>query len=256
MPPVTKSLGDGTQSVLLTVQILERLAAGNGPVSVSDLARDIGTSKSRVFRHLQTLVACDYVASPAASGEYQVGKKLLAFCRAISERYDLVTVAQPVMADLRSHFGHTVILSRVDPEGPVVLKTTDSESVITIAIRPGTVLPFEGSAQGKIAAVFAPAERRSGNTALARAYKKLAAEHPDELAAIARNEWSTGHIREGLFGLAAPVFARNGTVIATLALLDTRAMMGDDAGERKGAYLRNAARRLSHELDLAGIQSA
>lgn len=256
MPPVTKSLGDGTQSVLLTVRILERLAAGNGPVSISDLARDIGTSKSRIYRHLQTLAACDYVASPEAGGEYEVGKKLLAFCRSISERFDLVTVAQPIMADLRSHFGHTVILSRVDPEGPVVLKTTDSDSSVTIAIRPGTVLPFEGSAQGKIATVFAPAERRAGNGALARAYRKLTADHPKEFTAITRNEWSTGHIREGLFGLAAPVFARNGLLIATLALLDTRAMMGDDAGERKGAYLRNAARRLSHELDLAGIQSA
>lgn len=256
MPPVTKSLGDGTQSVLLTVQILERLAAGEGPLSVSDLAREIGTSKSRVFRHLQTLVACGYVSSPAANGEYQVGKKLVAFCRAISARYDLLTIAQPVMEELRRHFGHTVILSRVDPEGPVVLKTTDSESVITVAIRPGTVLPFEGSAQGKIATVFAPAERRSGNSTLARAYRKLATEHPEELAAIIRDEWSTGHIREGLFGLAAPVFAKNGALIATIALLDTRAMMGDDAGERKGAYLRSVARRLSHELDLAGIQSA
>ncbi|MGD1879046.1 MAG: IclR family transcriptional regulator [Kiloniellaceae bacterium] len=256
MPTVTKSLGDGTQSVLLTVEILERLAAQDGPVSISDLARDIGTSKSRIFRHLQTLVACDYVASPATSGEYQVGKKLLAFCRSINERYDLVTVAQPIMTDLRNHFGHTVILSRVDSAGLVVLKTTGSDSPISIGIRPGTPLPFDGSAQGKIAMAFLPAARRTGGTALARAYKALAASHPEELAAVTRHEWATGHIREGLFGLAAPVFARNGLLIATLALLDTRAMMGDDAGERKGAYLRDAARRLSHELDIAGIQSA
>lgn len=254
MPTVTKSLGEGTQSVLLTVEILEHLAAKDGPVSVSELARNIGTSKSRVFRHLQTLVACDYVASPATSGEYQVGKRLLAFCRSISERYDLVTVAQPVMTDLRNHFGHTVILSRIDAAGLVVLKTTGSESPITIGIRPGTTVPFVGSAQGKISAAFVPAAQRS--TALARAYKKLSAEHPEELDAVTRNEWAGGYIREGLFGLAAPVFARNRTLIATLALLDTRAMMGDDAGERKGTYLRDAARRLSHELDVAGIQSA
>jgi len=255
MPTVTRSLGEGTQSVLLTVEILERLAAGDGPVSVSDLARDIGTSKSRVFRHLQTLAACDYVASLATTGEYQVGKKMLAFCRAINRRYDLVTVAQPVMTELRNHFGHTVILSRVETAGLVVLKSIGSESPFSIGIRPGTPLPFEGSAQGKIAAAFTPAERRGNGTPLGRAYKKLATGQPKELKAIVRNAWATGHIREGFFGLAAPVFA-GGTLIATLALLDTRAMMGDDAGERKGARLREAARQLSDALDTAGIQTA
>lgn len=256
MPTVTKSLGEGTQSVLLTVEILERLASKDGPVSISDLASEIGTSKSRVFRHLQTLMACDYVASPAASGKYQVGPKLLAFCRSISARYDLVTVAQPVMAELRNHFGHTVILSRVDFAGPVVLKTLGSESPITIAIRPGTVLPFDGSAQGKISLAFSPPDRLTEHGPLADAHGRFANDHPQELRAVKQNEWATGHIREGLFGLAAPVFARGGRLIATLALLDTRAVMGDDAGERKGSVLRDAARRLSSELDIAGIRTA
>jgi DNA-binding IclR family transcriptional regulator len=256
LPTVTKSLGDGTQSVLLTVEILERLAAKEGPVSISDLAREIGTSKSRIFRHLQTLVSCDYVSSPASSGEYQVGRKLLAFCRSISERYDLVVVAQPIMAELRNHFGHTVILSRVDISGLVVLKTLGSVSPITIGIRPGTSLPFHGSAQGKISMAFSSPDRIAESGPLAEAHARFAKDHPEELQAVRQNEWATGHIREGLFGLAAPVFTRNGQLIATLALLDTIAVMGDNAGARKGALLRDAAKRLSLELDIAGIQTA
>ena len=132
MPVVTKSLGSGTQSVLLTVEILEHFAARKGSVSISELAREVGTSKSRIFRHLQTLVECGYVSSPSGSGDYQVGPKLLNFCRSINARYDMVSVAQPIMTELRNQFGHTVILSRVDASGIVVLNTLGSDSPITI----------------------------------------------------------------------------------------------------------------------------
>lgn len=256
MPVVTKSLGNGTQSVLLTVEILEYFAARRDPVSISELARHVGTSKSRIFRHLQTLVECGFVSSPAGSGEYQVGPKLLNFCRSISARYDIVTVAQPVMTELRNHFGHTVILSRVDQNGIVVLSTLGSDSPITIGIRRGTVLPFEGSAQGKIAMAFLSRDRREGQGPLAKAYQDLIEGNPKALEPVTANQWATGNIREGLFGLAAPVFANNGMLIATLALLDTRELMGIDAGEQKGAALVDAARRLTQELASAGIQSA
>lgn len=256
MPTVTKSLGSGNQSVLLTIEILERLAAKQGPVSISEIAREIGTSKSRIFRHLQTLMSCGYVSSHPSSGEYQVGKKLLAFARSISARYDIVTVADPIMAELRNRFGHTVILSRIDFPGLVVLKTLGSDSPITIGIRPGTSLPFDGSAQGKISMAFSSQARITEPGPLSSAYVSFVREYPEELEAVRQSMWATGHIREGLFGLAAPVFSRNDRLIATLALLDTRSVMGDDAGVRKGKLLSEAARRLSAELDIAGVQTA
>ena len=256
MPVVTKSLGSGTQSVLLTVEILEHFAARKGSVSISELAREVGTSKSRIFRHLQTLVECGYVSSPSGSGDYQVGPKLLNFCRSINARYDMVSVAQPIMTELRNQFGHTVILSRVDSSGIVVLNTLGSDSPITIGIRRGTTLPFDGSAQGKIAMAFLPADRRKGTGPLALAYKALSKADPGAIETVKQNQWASGNIREGLFGLASPVFGGNGMLIATLALLDTRELMGRDAGERKGTVLAEAARDLSHHLTQAGIISA
>lgn len=254
MPTVTKSLGDGTQSVLLTVAILERLAAKGGPLSISDLARDIGTSKSRIFRHLQTLMSCDYVQSHGTSGEYEAGGRLLAFCRAISGRYDLVAVAQEIMSELRDQLGHAVIISRADSIGVHVLKSLPGGSPIVVGIRPGTVLPFERSAQGKVAMAFMPAARRNEPSPFATAYKAFAAKHPAELATIVQQGWAVARMREGLHGMAAPVFDSTARLIATLALLDTVADMGD--GSRKAKHLTDAAARLSQELVAAGIRSA
>jgi len=256
LPTVTKSLGDGTQSVLLTVAIMERLAQKNGPLSISELARDIGTSKSRIFRHLQTLSSCDYVAANPTTGEYEVGGQLLAFCRAINERYDLVNLATPIMSDLRDRLGHTVIISRADTSGVLVLKTISGNSPITVGIRPGTTLPFEGSAQGKVAMAFMSSQHQEEHSPFARAYKLFAATHGGELENVRNQGWAGAQMREGLCGLAAPVFDSTGRLVATLALLDTITDMGSDIEPRKTKALTQAARDISQELVRAGIRSA
>ena len=255
MPTVTKSLGDGTQSVLLTVAILESVARTNGPVSISELAREIGTSKSRIFRHLQTLMSCDYIASPGSGGEYEAGSQLLAFCRAINERHDLVNLAKPIMSELRERFGHTVIVSRVDMAGVHVLRSLSGHSPIVVGIRAGTVLPFALSAQGKVSLAFMPSARRNAKGAFSAAYGSFAREHADELEAIRRQGFAAAQMREGLNGLAAPVLDDADNLIATLALLDTAADMEADSIETKGRALIDAAGRLSRACGAAGIRS-
>lgn len=255
MPTVTKSLGDGTQSVLLTVAILESVSRTNGPVSISELAREIGTSKSRVFRHLQTLMSCDYIASHGSGGEYEAGSQLLAFCRAINERHDLVNLAKPIMSELRERFGHTVIVSRVDMAGVHVLRSLSGHSPIVVGIRAGTVLPFGLSAQGKASLAFMPAARRGARSAFSTAYGTFAQEHAEELETIRRQGFAAAQMREGLSGLAAPIFDDAENLIATLALLDTVADMGTDTIAAKGRALVDAAGRLSRACGTAGVRS-
>jgi len=254
MPTVSKSLGEGTQSVLLTVQILEHLASCDGPVGVTELARQIGTSKSRIFRHLQTLVACDFI-SRTPDGEYEAGSRLLTFCRSINERYDPVSIAEPVLYGLKMKLGHTVIISRIVSTGIYVIKSISGDSPIVLAMRAGSVLPFERSAQGLVALAFMPESSRQNETALASAYEQVSRVAGEELALIRQRGWASAQMREGLHGLAAPVFGRSGKLIATLGLLDTAAAMLPDAMEAKGEALVEAARQVSHALASAGISS-
>lgn len=252
MPTVTKSLGEGTQSVLLTLAILERLAQKPGSVGITELAREIGTSKSRIFRHLQTLTSCNYVSANATTGEYEVGPQLLAFGREISERYDIVNIAGPIMAELRDQLGHTVIISRIDAAGAHVLRSIPGNSPIVVGVRPGTILPFERSAQGKVALAFMAPGRRSGNTPQAVAFRSFSTEHPEELELIRHQGWAWGEMRQGLRGLAAPVTDASGNLVATLALLDTTQDMGPDSDQTKAQALVAAARRLSRTLSPVG----
>lgn len=248
MPTVTKSLGEGTQSVILTLTILERLASKHGPVGISELARDIGTSKSRIFRHLQTLVSCNYVSANGTTGEYEVGPQLVAFSREVSERYDLVSLAEPIMSELRDQLGHTVIISRIDPAGVQVLRSMSGNSAIVVGVRPGTTLPFTRSAQGLVALAFVTSSRRADESPLSAAFRSFSSEHPKELERIRKQGWAKGEMREGLRGIAAPILDKSGNLVATLALLDTALDIGDDADGAKAGALVEAARRLSREV--------
>ncbi len=250
MPTVNSSLGEGTQSVLLTVAILERLARVDGPISISELAREIDASKSRLFRHLQTLASSDFVAHDEASGGYSVGSRLLDVCRTLNRRYDLLSIALPVLQDLRNQTGHTSILSRVDAAGVHVLTSLSSESPIVLEVRAGTVLPLETSAQGRVALAFTPASRAAGNGPFSKALRLFEKDYPGELGRIARQGWATAQMREGLMGKGAPVLDSNGTLVATLGLLDTAtAMKRLDAQDTD--RLKEAAGRFEKELTKA-----
>jgi IclR family transcriptional regulator, KDG regulon repressor len=240
MPTVTRTLGEGTQSVLLTVTILECLARQPRSTSISDLARSIGTSKSRVFRHLRTLLACEYVVQDEAGGQYGVGPRLLALCRAATDRHDLGLVAAPYMEDLRTRFGHSTIVSRVETEGVRVLTSISGEAGLVLAVRAGTLLPFDRSAQGRIALAF-------GNATLATIRRRFEKEHPGELARIREHGIAVAQMRAGLTGIAAPIFDASNTLIGTLALLNTTGEM-TATETAAGVALRDAARAVSRQL--------
>lgn len=242
MPAVTKTLGEGTQAVLLTVAILEALAADRRPVSVTELARTIGTSKSRVFRHLRTLLACAYVRQDEAGGDYAIGPRLLALCRSTSSRYDLGRMAAPAMKRLSEIFPHSVIVSRIEPEGVRVIASLSSRGSIVLEVRPESILSFERSAQGRLALAFAPTSPEEAGSAMATARSRVPA---GDLRAIRERGIATAQMREGLMGMAAPIFGADGQLVGTLALLNTMAEM-----QRRDAEttLREAALGLSRQL--------
>ncbi|MDP2779622.1 IclR family transcriptional regulator [Devosia sp.] len=247
MPTVAKSLGEGTQAALLTVAIIDRLAQSDGPVSVSDLAKEVGTSKSRIFRHLQTLLNAGIATRYEPGGQYGVGPKLVDIGRAINRRYDLVNLATSVMHDLRESFGHSVILSRVEHHGIEVLKSISGKSPIVLEIRPGTVLPFLTSAQGKLAMAVAQASLNSG-TPLAAARATYERERPGELEVVRQAGISVAQMREGLNGVAAPIFGPADQIVGTIALLDTVADIGREIEPATIEALKSAAQRLSESM--------
>src|SRR4051812_17200086 len=155
MPRISgKKRGDGVQAVVFALQILEYLAQQRSAVGVTDLAGVFDTTKSRMHRHLQTLVAAGYVMREEDTERYRSGARLIVFGRAVSENFELISAARPVMESLRSSLGHAVTLSQPDHDGMRVMATIGGKSAFEIGVKPGSTLPSHATAQGKLLLAF------------------------------------------------------------------------------------------------------
>ena len=250
MPTMKTSLGDGTQAVLLTVTLLEALAEADAPQGVTRLAERLGTSKSRVHRHLQTLETCGFVAKLDGGSRYGVGDRLLALARSVDNGQTLVKTAQPIMEELRDQFAHSVVVSRVDRDSVSVLQSISGRSDFVLEFRPGTSLPLGNSAQGKVVLAFMRPRDVVAGGRVAQARQGLDATEPGELQAIIGRGWAVAPdgMTVGVNGVAVPVFASSGRLVATLGLFDTIGAMGRSVHGRTIKALQEAGQKLSRQL--------
>ncbi len=219
---------DNVQAVTLSLEILERLAANGGGMGVTSLAEACGASKSRVHRHLQTLAAAGYVTQSEPSEKYMIGSRLLTLGRRIAEACDFAQLSRALMRQLRENIGQSVVLSEFGVDGCRVLSTIGSKSAIEINVKPGSLLPYHCTAQGKIGIAFGKPSLAShvlgGQLERQTIYSITSpAALESELISVRRRGWAVAP-NESLIGvnaLAAPIFDSMGTLIGSLALVDS-----------------------------------
>ena len=228
MPALTQKerSADGVQAVSLTLQVLETLAFGGRPCGVTELAEALGTTKTRVFRHLRTLSRLGYVVQDPVTERYGVGVRLAELGGAVARQLDLLGISRRPMRRLRDALGFTVILSKVDSHGVYVIDQIDGTSWLMLGIVIGTRLSLYASAQGKLVLAFAAPDRLEQVIA---AGLKPQTPHTitdpgslrREIQAVRERSWAVapGETVSGVNTLATPLFGRDRELVATLAIL-------------------------------------
>src|SRR5215475_4853276 len=148
--------GPATETVDLSLRLLERLAASRESLGVSELAREFASSKATVYRHLQTLVLHGFVHQESKTMRYAAGIKLFILGERLRERFDILAVAREDMARLREETGQPVTLSTLVENQVVVLEVMQGHAIVNFGTQPGTVLDLHASAHGNIALAFGP----------------------------------------------------------------------------------------------------
>ena len=248
-------LGEGVQAVALALRILEHLALQQDPVGVTAIANVLGVSKSRVHRHLRTLAEQNYVVQAADSDRYRIGMRLVALGRTVAENFDLAQIARPAMRALRDDLGFSVAFTVCDPVGARVVATLTSNSPVEIGVKPGSILGFHHSAQGKVMMAF-------GEEGLAdRVLRgRLPAPSPQtvtslpvlraQVAQVREQGWAVapGESSLGINALAAPVFDASGTLAGAVAVVDTVQFIAPEPSRSQVARVRRAAAEISRAL--------
>lgn len=220
--------GGGVQAVEFALNILEYVAQCQTTVGVSELARAFGTTKSRIHRHLQTLVTAGYLLRDEDSERYSISARLMALGQAVSETFELASAARHVARELRDSLGHAVAISQPEKDGNRILLIMPSRSNIEIYVKPGSLLQFHSSAQGKITLAFGDAmllpQAMAAEMPMATPYTITdPARLEAEVAAVRRRRWAVAPNESmiGLNALAAPIFDALGGYVGSIAITDS-----------------------------------
>ena len=261
MPRIANPSGGGVQAVVLALGILEFMAREQRRIGVTEVAREFKTSKSRVHRHLQTLLEAGYVIRDADTEQYRVSARLMALGQAVSDGHELSIAARASMRQLRDQLGHSVALSVPELDGVRIVAVMAGRSNIEIGVKPGSTLAYHASAQGKVALAF-------GEEALLRGVlgAPVAALTPQTLSdplALAANlreirklGWAAAPNESlvGLNAIAAPIFDALGKFIGSLGLVDSIQFLADPPTPRQIDSVVAASRRISQDLGFRPVR--
>jgi len=245
----------GLASVELVLRLIELLARSDRPRAMSDIARDMGISKSRAHRHLRTLVQHGYVLQDHDTERYRIGIKLLALGEAVRDRFDVLTATRPDMGRLRDDTGQTVTVSALIDDAVVVLDLLQGKTLVEFGVRPGSTLDLHASAHGLVALAFGPPhlleqalERRL------KAWTSSTITDPAKLKAevekVRRQRWATAadQLLVGVNALASPIFDYRDEWRGTIAIVGSTQFIDAAPSAKQRALVVDAASEASRRL--------
>ncbi|MBX3568054.1 MAG: IclR family transcriptional regulator [Rhizobiaceae bacterium] len=210
------------KTLLKGLAMIEALANSRNPRGVSDLAEEMDLTKSNVHRVLKTLESAGYVAQLPATGRYKLSLKLWELGSKLISRLELKREALDVMERLSDSSRETVHLSILDGAEVIYIDKIDSPEPIRAYSTIGGRAPAYAVATGKALLAFRQPDPVgqleivpfTPNTV------RNAKELSTELGRIRAQGYAinTGEWRDGVSGVAAPIYGPDGVVEAAIGI--------------------------------------
>lgn len=248
--------GRPVQSLVVGLSVIEALAAAGRPRGMTELAGELGYSKWQMFRHLHSLAEEGYVSRDEATGKFGIGRRTYALMGMLPRRFSFMREAQVEMAALRDLTGHTVVLAvPVDEGGVVVVDVAEGLRDVQFSLKVGATFGLHASAHGKLALAYGPAQWLERVIA-----SGLKVQTPFTIAEPAALRLEIARVREagwaaapeewvrGLTALAAPVFASDDRLVATIAIFGAVDDIGRESHSGNIKAVVDAARCITQQL--------
>lgn len=249
------------QSVVMTGQIIEALAAAGQPMRLTALANQLGEPKAKMHRHLSTLKHLGFVDQDAKTETYRLGLKIVHIGQAAADQFDLRRLAEPYMTRLRDLTRQTVVLSTPASGDAIINAVVDSPNLVTISVRLGYRLPAHASAQGRLNLAFGPAATQQ--RVLSR---KLQPFTPRTLTDPTKLRDRLAQIRQQLFdvsmdetllgisAVAAPILNFDNELVGAIAVVGTTQYVHEPVDPEQLKLLRACTKAISLKLNSTGYE--
>ncbi|CAH2793045.1 MAG: Transcriptional regulator, IclR family [uncultured Caballeronia sp.] len=147
---------------LRTFALLEYLVAAEGPVSLADIAHDVGLPKASLHRMLASLEAGGLVIrAPDQKNAYVIGPRLTQLGLGVMMYSGARRVRHSILARLVADLGETCNLTMLHGAQVLYLDRMEAPWPLRLDLKPGSHVPVYCSASGKLLLAMQTREQRS-----------------------------------------------------------------------------------------------
>lgn len=229
--------------------IVQAFSPQRHTLTARDLADATGIPLPSTYRYIALLRDTGLLVGDER-GSYHLSARLIALARAAEAAESIIEAADPVMRDLASLCGETVILVRLISRTPVCVHRVESEHRLRASFEPGQALPLEHGASGRVLLAGLPQRTRRDLLApLTERDPEAEARLEEQVAVTAERGWavSEGEIDPGVWAASAAVSDGRSTV-AALTVPSPLVRAPAELQERLLGQVRAAAQALSQSL--------
>jgi len=240
------------RSVERALQILECFDDEHHERGISEIAQVVDLHKATAHRIVTTLVNYGYLERASDGVKYRLGLELTNLGFKVIRRMDLRREALPFMTQLVQKWDETCDLSIFDEGEVFYIEVLRGNRALTIAAAIGQRLPAYCTASGKL---FLAHLRSTELDAILHksiaSYTSRTITSPDELrkqlVVIRQLGYATddGEMEEGVYAVAAPIYNRQGTMVAAVSVPSPTSRMTPERISDIVQALKEAAKGIS-----------
>ena len=230
-------------------------------LSLTEIADEVGISKSTVHRLLATLVFKRFLIRDSASGKYHLGYRFLEMA---SQAFDDVNQqwALPYLRGLADECGETVDLAVLDDDHVIYLQVIESHQRVKLAAAMGQRLPAFCTATGKAFLAFIPESRvkKILGTSLIK-YTQNTHTELEDLERDLRETRERGfaiseqEYEKDINAVAAPILAADGYPLAAIAIAGPSFRLTRERMLLLGRTIQKVITSITHDVGLTALSN-
>jgi IclR family transcriptional regulator, pca regulon regulatory protein len=249
-----------SQSLERGLAILDCFGPERPILGISDIADELGMSRSTTHRYVITLVALGYLEQ-GASRKYRLGLRVTDLGMSALNAMSLGEHSRPYLEELRQRTSFTVSVAVLDGEEILYLARARSfrrgQNKIDLGLQPGSRLPAYCTSMGKLLMAYLPEneqrelineiklEKRGPNSITTKKALRTELEHVREENFAVNDQ----ELAPGLHSISAPVRSETREVVAAVNMAAHNSMISlEELVDALGPHLVSTADRISARL--------
>lgn len=239
------------------LEILELLASSADGLSLVEIAKSLGRSKSELYRMLVELEQRGYAEKLTGTEAYRLTNKMFTIAMSRPPMRNLVATSLPHMQRLVEGLDQSCHLAVLNGDSIVVVNRMEAPGELGFAVRLGYMRRIDRSTSGAVIAAYASDRTRERILALLKARvpdfdSRAFAEMLDLIRRTGHFEHASAIVR-GVIDIGVPIFDQTG---ASCAALTVPFIERDRASTDKPTAIKMlvaAGSAISEELSAGGI---